>query len=81
MKVCVPIPIEDCERFDPLSVPTLSSLNDEIYAYNNNPTTDKNVADYKKTSLAPYIEYFDKYAKSIMLQTKREKRDEDSMEF
>ncbi|CEG69468.1 Putative DNA primase [Rhizopus microsporus] len=81
LKVCVPIPIEDCERFDPLSVPTLSSLNDEIYAYNNNPTTDKNVADYKKTSLAPYIEYFDKYAKSIMLQTKREKRDEDSMEF
>ncbi|KAG0797689.1 hypothetical protein G6F21_000329 [Rhizopus arrhizus] len=74
LKVCVPIRVEDCENFDPLNVPTLPSLSAEIHAYNNNDQADKSIADYKKTSLAPYIDYFDKYAKSIILQTKKDKR-------
>ncbi|KAI9243410.1 hypothetical protein BY458DRAFT_591614 [Sporodiniella umbellata] len=82
LKVCVPIRVEDCETFDPLSVPTLPSMSAEMHAFNNNPNADKTLADYKKTSLAPYIDYFDKYAKSIVLQTKRSKKDEGlQMEF
>ncbi|CAO3689593.1 unnamed protein product [Rhizopus stolonifer] len=82
LKVCVPIKPEECENFDPLNVPTLPSLNAEIHAYNNSENADKSISDYKKTSLAPYVDYFDKYAKSIVMQTKLDKREESSqMEF
>lgn len=32
-RVCIPIDPDNCEKFDPLSVPTLQTLIDEINAY------------------------------------------------
>ncbi|KAI7898605.1 DNA primase small subunit-like protein [Cokeromyces recurvatus] len=86
LRVCVPIKVEECEKFDPLSVPTLMSLRRELTLYKEqtkNITPDKKMADYKKTSLKPYIDYFDKFVMDIIINTKKSKRDEAvrSMEF
>lgn len=78
MKVCVPIKADECERFNPLTVPTLITVRKEILEYNKQQhegeEETKKVPDYKKTSLKPYFEYFDKFVKSMLNETIQEKR-------
>ncbi|KAI9486878.1 MAG: DNA primase small subunit [Benjaminiella poitrasii] len=84
LKVCVPIRVEECEKFDPLSVPNLITLRKELTIYNNrNLAPEKKIADYKKTSLKPYIEYFEKFVMDMIIDIKKGRRDEAdrSMEF
>ena len=60
-RVCVPINVAKVDEFNPLAVPTVSHLLQEIDDYELTRDDDKatteggNLADYEKTSLAPYI--------------------------
>lgn len=73
--MCVPIKAEECELFNPMTVPTLITLRKEMVEHDRTHTEDsKRLPDYKKTSLKPYIEYFDKHVKSILNETIKEKR-------
>lgn len=49
----------------------------EILEYNKQHEGEeetKKVPDYKKTSLKPYFEYFDKFVRSLLKETIQEKR-------
>ncbi len=91
-RVCVPIDTSSdgaMEDFDPLGVPTVQSLLAEIDAWKGDDDTEAGaapaVADWEKTSLKPYVEYFRSFVAGIMrderdARVKRE-REEESMEF
>lgn len=96
-RVCVPIDVRKVEQFNPLDVPTVSELLDEINAWDlehaNNPkhtnsgttgttmvdgedsdhsdrsadrdATSRNVQDYEKTRLRPYVDYFRTFIASL----------------
>lgn len=70
----MPIQPEECESFNPMTVPTLLQLRKEILQHDKLPGADKSIPDYKKTSLKPYVEYFDKFVKSMLNETIKEKR-------
>ena len=71
----MPIKIEDCDSFNPMTVPTLSTMRKEMLDYDKqNTDPDKKVPDYKKTSLRPYVEYFDKFVRTMLNETIKEKR-------
>lgn len=91
-RVCVPIDIRRLEEFDPLTVPTVTQLLDEINEWESkNPSLSQEekdkVQDWQKTSLKPYYEYFRGYVASLLKDEGREKRERpddegvDSMEF
>lgn len=89
-RVCVPIDTERAEKFDPLSVPTVTDLLGEIDSWDNeNKTSEpaenaKKLQDYEKTSLKPYVEYFKTHVGSLLKTeqgVKREREAEDPMEF
>ncbi|KAJ6781362.1 hypothetical protein PWT90_02774 [Aphanocladium album] len=88
-RVCVPIDTSNddtIESFDPLGVPTVQSLLAEIDAWKGEEGEGAPaVADWEKTSLKPYVEYFRSFVAGIMrderdARIKRE-REEESMEF
>ncbi|OAQ98381.1 hypothetical protein LLEC1_01490 [Akanthomyces lecanii] len=89
-RVCVPIDTssdDTMENFDPLGVPTVQSLLAEIDAWkcSDDGGAAPAVADWEKTSLKPYVEYFRSFVAGIMrderdARIKREREDE-SMEF
>ncbi|KAI9221695.1 hypothetical protein BC828DRAFT_397276 [Blastocladiella britannica] len=54
-KVCVPIAIEDCDSFDPTTVPTVVDLIGEL---NSSMDVDDATPGWAKTSLKPYVEHF-----------------------
>ncbi|KAI7873000.1 hypothetical protein BDF14DRAFT_1750909 [Spinellus fusiger] len=82
-RVCVPISVENCDSFNPSTVPTLSDLSRERDIYHKmhgkeEGEGERRIPEYKKTSLAPYIEHFEKFVQSVLLDTQRAKRDESS---
>jgi DNA primase small subunit len=52
-KVCVPLRIEDLDRFDPIRVPTLAGLENEV-----NNQKEFNI---KKTSMNIYLQIFEDF--------------------
>ncbi|KAF9302591.1 hypothetical protein BGZ91_009302, partial [Linnemannia elongata] len=68
-RVCVPIPIEDCEDFDPSSPPTVPQLVQELNRYDATHATsgdDSNkLQDWQKTSLRKHVEYFERFLKGL----------------
>lgn len=87
-RVCVPINPKNLEDFDPLGVPTVTGLLGEIDEWSAPDGEGKNVQDWEKTSLKPYIEHFRSFVAGLVkdengIKVKRE-RDEngtDAMEF
>ncbi|KAH8668922.1 hypothetical protein BX600DRAFT_379633 [Xylariales sp. PMI_506] len=99
-RVCVPIDTRDLDAFDPLGVPTIHGLLAEIDSWGSGDAEDsdpghaaaaaaagtgKNVQDWEKTSLRPYVEYFRSFVLALMKderdpKVKRE-RENDGMEF
>jgi DNA primase small subunit len=89
-RVCVPINTKDLNGFDPLGVPTVTELLEEIDEWTapEGESEGKTVQDWEKTSLKPYVEYFRSFVVALMkdekdVKVKRE-RDEngaDAMEF
>lgn len=89
-RVCVPIDTRKLKDFDPLGVPTVTDLLAEIDDWNSvdrkseEDTETKPVSDYEKTSLKPYVEFFKVHVAGILKQergVKREREDDDAMEF
>ncbi|ORY94216.1 hypothetical protein BCR43DRAFT_461715 [Syncephalastrum racemosum] len=84
-RVCVPFSADDCENFNPLQVPTLDQICAELDAFDQDKADEerRRLPDYKKTSLKPSIEIFEKFVNRLLLETQRAKRAqaETSMEF
>ncbi|RKU45567.1 hypothetical protein DL546_006831 [Coniochaeta pulveracea] len=87
-RVCVPIDTKSLENFDPLAVPTVQSLLQEIDAWKASEEPDSSasrVQDWEKTGLKPYVEQFRSFVIGLMkderdVKVKRE-RDDESMDF
>lgn len=89
-RVCVPINPLKCEDFDPLSVPTVTGLLEEIDEWTA-PEVEKEgklVQDWEKTSLKPYVELFRSFVlglmrdeKDVKIKREREENEADAMEF
>ncbi|ORX58229.1 putative DNA primase small subunit [Hesseltinella vesiculosa] len=76
-RVCVPIDPENCDNFDPLAVPTLMTLNDELNKLAMGTSdSERKIPDYKKTSLKPYIDIFENFVNGLLKETQRAKRDQ-----
>ncbi|KAF8942532.1 hypothetical protein BGZ47_006393 [Haplosporangium gracile] len=78
-RVCVPIPIEDCEKFDPSSPPTVPKLVRELDHYDaTHPIADgdSKLQDWQKTSLREHVEHFERFVKGLSREI-REKKQKD----
>ena len=93
-RVCVPIDVRRLERFDPFAVPTVSDLLSEIDDWDREARErgevdgaeggERKILDYEKTGLKPYVEFFKEHVAAILKAergVKREREDEDPMEF
>ncbi len=86
-RVCVPIDTSALDDFDPLAVPTVQSLLQEIDEWKDEEVAGaKPLQDWEKTSLKPYMEHFRKFILALMkdardVKVKRERDDGDAMEF
>ncbi|KAL7619582.1 p48 polypeptide of DNA primase [Parahypoxylon ruwenzoriense] len=87
-RVCVPIDTRRLEEFDPLGVPTVQGLLEEIdsKAAGEGEEKGKNLQDWERTSLKPYVEYFRSFVLALMKderdpKVKRERDESDAMEF
>jgi DNA primase small subunit len=84
-RVCVPIDPRKVEDFDPLSVPTVTQLLQEIDDWQGEEG-GKKMQDWEKTSLKPYVDYFRRFVAGLIEEEKpilkREREDgADAMEF
>lgn len=88
-RVCVPINTAALEDFDPLGVPTVQALLQEIDEAGEDVKEEESAAkpaqDWEKTSLKPYIEQFRSFVIALMkdeaaVKVKRE-RDGEGMDF
>ncbi|CAG8555021.1 4992_t:CDS:10 [Paraglomus occultum] len=77
-RVCVPIDPEKCENFDPHEVPTVADLLCELNKYSGNVPVkeegERKLHDYEKTSLKPYIKYFENFVQGIFREVRNKKR-------
>lgn len=89
-RVCVPIDTRNVEEFDPLTVPTVTELLDEIdkWASENAGKMDdeaaKKIPDWEKTRLKGYVDYFRGFVNGVLKEEKvgkREREDGEGMEF
>lgn len=87
-RVCVPIDTARLDEFDPMAVPTVQELRAEIDSWvgGGGEQGEKAPADWEKTSLKPYIEYFRSFVIALMRDErdptiKREREEGDAMEF
>lgn len=90
----MPIDTRALDEFDPFGVPTVLELLSEIDEWEEThggqavvagAEGEKKVADWEKTSLKPYVEYFKGFVAGLLKDEKAAKRDRDdegeSMEF
>ncbi|KAJ3188790.1 primase, DNA, polypeptide 1 (49kDa) [Gaertneriomyces sp. JEL0708] len=85
-RVCIPIDPDRCEEFDPLNVPTLGKLVEEINAFEDEAelaadARRKKVQDYQKTSLESHIEYFKRFLAAIAEDIRRTQRAKQDLSF
>lgn len=71
-RVCVPIPVEEFETFDPMKVPTVAVLIREINEFDKkyadkivDQVTGKRLADWKKTQLKHSVAVFDRFVDGL----------------
>lgn len=88
-RVCVPIDTKRLDDFNPLEVPTIQGLLSEIDSWSGETEVKredgKNLQDWEKTSLKPYVDYFRGFVLALMKderdpRIKREREDE-GMDF
>lgn len=92
-RICVPIDTRLVDEFDPLDVPTVTELLDQINTWKGNEdetnetgAEEKRVQDWEKTRLKPYVEYFRGFVNRLLKAEQNGKRGredgaEDAMEF
>ncbi|KAG0203673.1 hypothetical protein BGX28_004117 [Mortierella sp. GBA30] len=73
-RVCVPIPIETCEDFDPSSPPTVPQLVKELNEYDAKHKEGSKLEDWEKTSLRAHVEVFKRFVKGIARDIAEKKR-------
>ena len=67
-RVCVPIDPDECDTFDPFTVPKLSDLIAELDsngAASKSMNQGEKIADYERTSLKPHVDLFKKFLSGI----------------
>lgn len=75
-RVCVPIDTRKLEAFDPLAVPTVTELLGEIDKWTGpEEVGGRNVQDWEKTSLKPYIDYFRTFVAGIIRDEKESEKE------
>ena len=86
-RVCVPIDTDNLDDFDPLGVPTVQELLQEIDTWNEKEDGEaKSLQDWEKTSLRPYVEHFRSFVLALLkgerdVKIKQEPLEADAMEF
>ncbi|KAF2108702.1 DNA primase small subunit [Lophiotrema nucula] len=84
-RVCVPIDTRTVEEFDPLAVPTVTQLLQQIDEWKGEEEEGKKIPDWEKTELKPYVEFFRTFVNGLLKDEKsgikREREDGDAMEF
>lgn len=78
-RVCVPIDVRKLEDFDPLEVPTVTQLLQEIDEWDrrNGGLSEEErakVQDWQKTALKPYVEFFRGYVANLLREEGKGKR-------
>uniref|UniRef100_A0A665T8H2 DNA primase n=1 Tax=Echeneis naucrates TaxID=173247 RepID=A0A665T8H2_ECHNA len=86
-RISVPIDLKELDKFDPFAVPTISLICEELdqprtgekesedkkeKENENNATERRKIRDYKRTSLAKYVKYFDQFLDGIACTWKGE---------
>uniref|UniRef100_A0A8D3DYT1 DNA primase n=1 Tax=Scophthalmus maximus TaxID=52904 RepID=A0A8D3DYT1_SCOMX len=78
-RISVPMDLEELDTFDPLAVPTIRSatvLNARVVCCEKENEKDaaerRKIRDYKRTSLAKYVKYFDQFLDGLALSWKGE---------
>ncbi|XP_055020359.1 DNA primase small subunit [Boleophthalmus pectinirostris] len=85
-RISVPIDLKELEKFDPFAVPTISLICEELDRpkpgeddeeaddkENEKDATEKRkIRDYKRTSLAKYVRYFDQFLEGVARSWKGE---------
>jgi DNA primase small subunit len=82
-RVCVPIDAENPEAFNPLAVPTVTELLNDIDSWQKSHSEDSSKArlsDWEKTSLKPYVTYF-RHHVDLMMSEERNSRKRQSAEL
>ncbi|KAF8461054.1 hypothetical protein BDZ91DRAFT_785043 [Kalaharituber pfeilii] len=87
-RVCVPIDASRAEEFDPLQVPTVTQLLDEINQWDRaHPKVEgeagEKIPDYDKTSLKGYVDFFKGFVIRLMKEEmgQRPKKELNAMEY
>ncbi|KAE9961733.1 hypothetical protein BLS_001455 [Venturia inaequalis] len=94
-RVCVPIDTRNLDDFDPFAVPTVTELLGQIDEYDRTHKKEdvdmegtklgeKKMADWEKTKLKPYVDYFRAFVSGLLKEErgfKREREEGDGMEF
>lgn len=68
-RVCVPIDPGEVDSFNPISLPTVTQLLQEIDHHGRHDMQlddSKRIPDYEKTSLRPYVEYFRRHVAALL---------------
>lgn len=85
-RISVPIDLKELEKFDPFAVPTISLICEELdrpkpeeedekpddKENEKDPAERRKIRDYKRTSLAKYIRYFDQFLDNVARSWKGE---------
>lgn len=93
--MCVPIDTRNLDDFDPFTVPTVTELLGQIDEYDRTHKSEdvdmertklgeKKMADWEKTKLKPYVDYFRAFVGGLLKEEKgfkREREEGDAMEF
>jgi len=88
-RVCVPIDASRAEKFNPLTVPTVTELLEEINQWNEKRKEEEGGddslatkwSDYEKTSLKPHIEFFKIFVAKLLKEERVPKKGNNDMEF
>ncbi|KAF2800589.1 eukaryotic and archaeal DNA primase small subunit [Melanomma pulvis-pyrius CBS 109.77] len=72
-RVCVPIDPRKVEEFDPLGVPTVTQLLNEIDEWEGEEVKkgEKKMQDWEKTSLKPYVDFFRVFVAGLVKEEKK----------
>jgi len=76
-RVCVPIDSTNPEAFDPLAVPTVTELLNEIDTWQRSSSENiskERLSDWEKTSLRPYVNHFKEHIDLVMSEERDLKR-------
>ncbi len=72
-RVCVPIDPFKVEHFDPMAVPTISQLTEEVDKFAKEEGEKKVKAEYKKTSLREPMTVFEQFLSGLAETAKGKK--------